>query len=386
MKKILLTTMVLATFSIAYKASALDINAKDAQAIMNTTEMTLKRVHSGGKDYLFNFKWDSVTNSWKNLNFTQDFGYGWRPEARMPMNTYWAGSAVSGTTLYVIGGSDHWNNIATYNSLTNNWSDAVIGNLGFLLRAAAVNGNIYIFDTSDPADNAWIYSITKKALIKLGITPPNLEWTSEPAVFNGKIYFFGGYGPLNTTWEFNPSTLKFTPKANMPSAGYGASTAVLNGKIYVIGGNYRANKIDVYNPVTNTWTASFSFSSLYLNGWETAGALDNKIVIGGQKGETFVFNPATNRLSTQSNLTTPHGSYLTGEQIGGRLYVAGGEWGSSQLDSFKIDPSIPSSISEAPPLTRSELSRLSVPDYKAIEIGHRDLVNKLRETNTNFDD
>lgn len=386
MKKILLATLALVASSIAYKANALDINAKDAQAIMNTTTMTLKRVHSGGKDYLFNFKWDSATNSWKNVNFVQDFGYGWRPEPRMPLGTYWAGSAVSGTSLYVIGGSDHWNNIATYNFSTNSWSDAVVEHFGFLLRAAAVNGKIYIFDSSGPSGPAWVYNIANKSVSKLSVTPPNLEWTSEPAVYNGNVYFFGGYGPLNTTWEFNPSTLKFTRKANMPSAGYGASTAVLNGKIYVIGGNYRTNKIEVYNPGTNTWAASLSFSSLKLYGWETAGTLGNKIAITGQGGETFIFNPATNKLSTQSNLTTPHGSYLTGEQLGGRLYVAGGEWGWNQLDSFKIDPLIPSSISETSFLTKSELSRILEPDHKAIEIDHRDLVNKFREINTNPDD
>ena len=215
-------------------------------------------------------------------------------------------------------------------------------------------------------------------------TLPNLSWTSEAAVYNGKIYFFGGYASsaaVNITWEFNPSTLAFTQKANLPTAGYGASTAVLNGKIYVIGGNYRTNKVEIYNPANNTWAPSLSFSNMTLWGWDAAAPLGTKIAIAaGDTGATFLFNPANNTLSAQQAMPRArgNGSDVTGEGVGGRLYVAGGgaTSGSNLLDSFKPNPAA-AAVQQAP-LSEMEASVVPEPDYKAIEAEHLRIMEQIQ--------
>jgi hypothetical protein len=306
--------------------------------------------------------------------------YGWRPETRMPTGTEWAGSAVANSKLYVIGGgSGHDDKISVYSPSAKTWSQKTVGSMGFLLRAATLSNMIYIFDTSDPEDPGWIYNPTTKILAPMGGTPPNLEWTSEPAVYNGKVYFFGGYGPLKTTWEFDPSTLVYTKKADMPTAGYGSSTAVLNGKIYVIGGNYRYNKIEIYNPKTDTWAPSLSFSSLNLLGWDTAAPVGGKIaIVEATKRSTFLFDPATRKLTAKVSMPRVHGKYLTGEGLGGRLYVAGGEIGPRLLDSFGPAPA-KGSVTRWIPLSDEEVTEALEPDCRAVEAEHLRRVEEISQ-------
>lgn len=374
MQSIILGFLILFTLDV----NAMEIDAKDAQAEMGKTSMTLKRVHSGGSDYIFHMSWDSSANSWKLISFEKDYGYGWRPEAKMPIGVDWAGSAVWGKYLYVVGGSGHCDKISIYNSLTNQWTQRTVYWMGYLLRAAACSSKIYIFDTSDAGCPMWIYDLDTKTMSSLSITPPNLKWTSEPAVSNDKIYFFGGYGPKNTVWEFNPQTFAFKKKADLPTAGYAASTAVLNEKIYVIGGNYRRDKIEVYDPKANTWEPSLSFAGLSLSGWDTAAPVGNKIVItDAETGNTFLFNPVSQALTTQESLPEIRYDYLTGESLGGRLYVAGGEGARNRLDSFK--PGLTkSSATTWSPQSEMQVSTTSKFDYEAKEAQHMRRMEEVR--------
>ena len=379
MQFIALSLLVLFTLDV----NAMDIDAKDAQAEMGKTTMTLRRVHSGGSDYIFHMSWDSGANQWKLVSFEPDQGYGWRPEAKMPTGTYWAGSAVWGKNLYVVGGSGHYDKISIYNSLTNQWTQRTVDWMGFLLRAAAYLSKIYIFDTSDAGDPGWIYDLNTKTMSSMPGTPPNLEWTSEPAVYNGKIYFFGGYGPLNSVWEFNPETFTFKKKANLPTAGYASSTAVLNEKIYVIGGNYRRDKIEVYDPKTNTWGSSLSFAGLSLSGWDTAAPIGGKIVItDAETGNTFLFNPVTKTLTTQESMPEIRYDYLTGESLGGRLYVAGGEGARNRLDSFKPGLTKSSAITWSPH-SEMQVSTTAKADYEAKEAQHLRRMEEVRRESKN---
>jgi N-acetylneuraminic acid mutarotase len=372
------SVVILLLSAVALEARAMDIDAGDAHAEMGETTMTLKRVHSGGSDYIFHMIWNAANNTWKTVSYEPDYGYGWRPEARIPTGTYWAGSAVKGKKLYVIGGADHWDKISTYNATTNTWTEKTVSSMGFLLRAATIGDNIHIFDTSDPGEACWIYNLKTKTMAPMGITPPNLEWTSEPAIYNGKLYFFGGYGPLKTTWEFNPTTLTFKKKADMPTAGYGSSTAVLNGKIYVIGGNYRFNKIEIYNPKTNTWAQSLSFSKLALWGWDTATPLGGKIaIVEANMGSTYLFDPVTKTLTAQESMPMSHGDYLTGEGLNGRLYVAGGMCGQYSLDSFKPKPP-KGTLAGWSPTPEGEMSTVPEPNYRAVEAMHLHQMEQAR--------
>lgn len=320
--------------------------------------------------------------------------YGWRAEPNLPTGADWAGSAVAGNLLYVIGGGDydHWNKIRIYNATNKTWSQKTVARMGYLLRAVAVSNRVYIFNISSSGANAWIYNLSTNALLPLGRTIPNLEWTSEPAVHNGKVYFFGGYGPQKTVWEFNPATLAFTRKADMPTAGYGASTAVLNGKIYVIGGNYRYNRIEIYDPATNTWAPSLAFANLMLWGWDTAAPVGGKVVIveAGSAGRTFLFDPATRKITPQAATPRIHGDYLTGELVTGRLYVAGGKTGPRFLDSFlpkplttTADPFAAETEEQSVWLPLSELEaaarEVAEADYGEVEARHLRAIEQVRQ-------
>ncbi len=171
----------------------------------------------------------------------------------------------------------------------------------------------------------------------------------------------------------------FTQKADMPTGGYGSSTAVLNGKIYVIGGNYRNNKIEIYNPKTDTWAPSLSFSSLKLWGWDTAAPLGGKIaIVEATKGSTFLFDPATKKLTAQQTMPRVHGGNLTGEVLGGRLYVAGGEIGPRLLDSFGPE-SATTGITAGSPMSEEELLEAPEPDCRAVEAEHLRRVEEISQ-------
>jgi hypothetical protein len=150
-KSIISSVLLLSTL----QANAMSINAKDAQIDIDKTTMTLKRVHVDNKDYILNMKWNSYSNSWEMINYEPDYGYGWRTNAKMSDSVDWAGSAVWHNRLYVIGGSTGWDTIRVYNPINNTWTDNVVGDMGFILRAAALSGNIYIFDTSDTGKKSW---------------------------------------------------------------------------------------------------------------------------------------------------------------------------------------------------------------------------------------
>lgn len=365
-------------------AMATVINAKDAEAVTSSTTMTLKRVHVGKKDYVFRLKWDPAANAWKTTGSEPDLGYGWRPEASLPGGGHWSGSAVLGTKLYIVGGAGVGrgaNEIDSYDSVANTWSKATTtADLGFLLRAVAVSGRVYIFKTNFYTSGGFIYDPAAKSLLPIVTDPPppSLEWTSEAAVHAGKVYFFGGSGTgMKRTWEFNPATSTFTQKADLPTGGYASSTAVLNGKIYVIGGNFRNDKIDIYDPSSNTWAATLTFAPLQLFGWETAAPLGKRIVIAAPGGNTFVFDPLNNTLTAQEKIPGGQGEYLTGEGLAGRLYVVGGHNTGPKVESFKPGPGTGAATWH--PLLETELSGVAAPDYWSVEEAHRRLVERLEK-------
>ncbi|KAI1295604.1 Kelch-like protein 10 [Halotydeus destructor] len=78
--------------------------------------------------------------------------------------------------------------------------------------------------------------------------------------FNGSIYIVGGFDGRNhfsSVSAFDPSTKKWTIRANMNQARCYVSVAALDGHVFAIGGydgQNRTESTERYNPVENQWT------------------------------------------------------------------------------------------------------------------------------------
>jgi N-acetylneuraminic acid mutarotase len=113
------------------------------------------------------------------------------------------------------------------------------------------------------------------------------------AAVDGKLYVIGGQTEassnspfVDSVFQYDPATDRWTPRASMPTARSAGAAAVINGKIYVAGGRPpRGSDFAVYDPVADSWAALPD-------------------------------------LPTQRN-------HLAAAAIGGRVYVAGGRFGGN---------------------------------------------------------
>jgi N-acetylneuraminic acid mutarotase len=118
-----------------------------------------------------------------------------------------------------------------------------------------------------------------------------------PAAVNGKIYVIGGQttessepakaGFVNTVYEYDPASGKWTARAPMPTMRGGGVAAVVDGRIYVAGGRPPGgHDFAVYDPTADKWTtlANLPTQRNHL----AAGAHDGKVyVFGGRLKADF---------------------------------------------------------------------------------------------------
>ncbi len=169
---------------------------------------------------------------------------------------------------------------------------------------------------------------------------------------NGKIYIIGGQptatgaGPfVDTVYEFDPATERWTTRAPMPTARGGGAAAVLNGKIYVAGGRPPGgNHFAVFDPADNTWQTlpALPTQRNHLG----AATIGGKIyVIGGRFGAGFdseqtdrieIFDPATNTWTAGAPMPHPRGG-LNVAAAYGCLHLFGGEGDSSVPSGVHAD-------------------------------------------------
>ena len=181
----------------------------------------------------------------------------------------------------------------------------------------------------DPATDIW----TTKANM------PTPRTMSAIAVVDGRIYVIGGaFGTvqenrtLSAVEAYDPTTEKWTRKADMPTARCLSATCVIDGQIYVSGGVAKVSEIsscmptvEVYDPSTDTWTQTFDMPRARSN--HSASVVDGKMyIIGGadpeliklivepykDKGEPStvdVYDPATGTWTTAADFPTPRGRH-----------------------------------------------------------------------------
>jgi hypothetical protein len=159
----------------------------------------------------------------------------------------------------------------------------------------------------------------------------------------------------------------------LPTPGDWSASAVWNGRLYVIGGGGRYDAIEAYDPESREWDvrrqhrvlrvvtvgdliyvlSSSSFGSptfwKYDPSRDMWTSLPQPPTSGGvselaevERGDSALYNPATNSWEPGEPILTPRGGYVTGEALLGSVYVAGGydDRAADRLESY--NPLVPS--------------------------------------------
>jgi N-acetylneuraminic acid mutarotase len=182
--------------------------------------------------------------------------------------------------------------------------------------------------------------------------------------FNGLIYAVGGAivvggNPVivSTVEAYDPKTDEWTPKANLPLAGYGGVAIPVNGLIYAF---YGKNTF-AYNPESNVWTAKapIPVSSLYAKLSASAAVHGIVYLLGGQSADkyttydfTLAYDPAHDTFAAKTNMPMPCMS-AAAVTIDGKIYMTGGCSGDPTVYStvvmysnvWMFDPHLPRCVS-----------------------------------------
>ena len=203
------------------------------------------------------------------------------------------------------------------------------------------------FESYDPVNDAWKvlrplpearHHITLSAVRGLlygigGFTGGFPDWRAQPTMFI--------YNPVSSTW---------TKGTDLPAARGEGVSAVVNDKIYLIGGRVRATedarlfddhidsiRNEVFEPTTKRWSVRADAPTPRNSA--ASAVIDGKIyVVGGRKflknadGTTRqvnvpnleVYAPKLDRWETRSPMPQPRGGLAATSHLG-KLYVVGGE-------------------------------------------------------------
>ena len=278
---------------------------------------------------------------------------GWSEGAHMPTARAYAGAAILGNNLYVIGGggtSGPRSMTEIYDIANKSWS------LGAALPAglqqfgiAVLGGKIYVAGGYKAADVR--EGTAEGETVELWMFDPSIGvWvnrTPMPGARSGfgliavgaKLYAVNG--KASSIYVYDPSTDAWTSaKSSMPASRMGAAYAGLGDKIYVIGGAEGAGstaRVDVYDAVKDSWCAGAPLPSARQS-LSAAVADDSIHVAGGQSvtppktyADHFVFKSGSWSKSS-SMPTARHAAVATA--AGGKFYVIGGSPGAGVYTVF----------------------------------------------------
>lgn len=181
----------------------------------------------------------------------------------------------------------------------------------------------------------WKYTPSSDSWKNMGNLPFTLshDYTAGSAfVINGKGYICAGEdGPdeLNDTWEYDPTTKKWTKKSPYPGKGRIALICfVANNKAYLGGGSADLNSqtdFYEYDPAADTWAKKADCPQKGIYGlWSFVFSLNNKGYVSLRvenssiKKDTYEYDPVSNKWTSKA-------SFPGAERYGGISYVYNGK-------------------------------------------------------------
>lgn len=197
----------------------------------------------------------------------------------LPYPLTWTSSVTDGSNIYTVAGykggrGGYSSDVLKYSPETNSWTKiADMGGNKVQSATAYVpaTGKIYIFGgiggVSADIRTSQIFQGVQSVDIKTGevknlnVLNPMASTYGSAVEWDNKIYLFGGSRDgkrsINSVYEFDPLTLKFTQLADMPEYLQAAGT-VVNGVIYTFGGydaflKHQGTNIYAYDIKANSW-------------------------------------------------------------------------------------------------------------------------------------
>ena len=286
---------------------------------------------------------------------------GWREGTPMTTGRAFAGGALIGEELYVIGGDS----------------------------------------TSGPRTVAEIYDMRGDIWRAAPALPAGLQQFGI-AEYGGKLYVSGGYeappvarpdfttfddgaatpaseqeGDTGRAWVYDPRVGTWIPVAAMPGARAGHGFVAVGDRIYALGGRGDgASRVWAYDPQKNSWSAtgdampSPRVAAAYV-------AVDGRIyaigglVDGSATARVDVFDPASGRWQSGPGLPSPRSGHVAAV-MDGKIHVTGGELRRPPRtygDHFVLDLSGGSWSKAAPMPTPRHGAVAAVADGKFVVVG-----------------
>lgn len=297
---------------------------------------------------------------------------GWREGAPMSTGRAFAGGALLGSDLYVIGG-DSTSGPRTvaeiYDIRGDIWRAAPALPVGLQqFGMAALGGRLYISggyeapapqrpDFMSPQEtggfsgvaeggdtsNAWVYDPRVGTWLAIADMPDKRAGHGFVPV-DGKIYAIGGRGgSAGHVWVYDPGADKWQTAGDaMPAPRVAAAYVQIDGRIYVIGGlsnGTATSRVDIFDPATGHWQSGPALPAP--RSGHVAAVLDGKVhVTGGEQhvpprtyGDHFVLDLASGRWEKAKPMPTPrHGSVAAAAD--GKFVVVGGSPGAGVYTVF----------------------------------------------------
>ena len=283
---------------------------------------------------------------------------GWTEGTPMTTARAYAGAALVGDDLYVIGGgstSGPRSLTEIYDTVGNIWRAGSALPFGVQqFGIAASGGKIYVAGgyvqkgssdnpVDEESDDLWIYDPGIGTWVS-GSPMPSSRVGFGLAAVAGKLYAVGGKGPdAGRVFVYDPANDRWSvAKSSMPAPRSDVAVAVVEGEIYVIGGHDGAGataRVDVFDPANDTWHAGPALPAPREG--HVAARVDGRIhVTGGESlspprtyADHFVLDPKRGTWTRAAPLPTQvHAAVAAAAH--GKFYVVGGSPGAGVYTVF----------------------------------------------------
>ncbi|MBX3447444.1 MAG: hypothetical protein KF765_11880 [Parvibaculaceae bacterium] len=294
----------------------------------------------------------------------------WREGAPMTTGRAYAGAALVGTELYVVGGdstSGPRTDAEIYDIRGDIWRAAPALPAGLQqLGMAEFGGRVYVaggyeapplerpqFGLLEQADTApaqegdtakgWVYDPAVGTWIGIAAMPSPRAGHGLVTV-GDRIYALGGRGEgASRVLAYDPGANRWSAVGDvMPGARVAAAYAVLNDRIYAIGGLVDGNataRVDIFDPATGRWQSGPALPSPRAG--HVAAVMQGRIhVTGGEQrrpprtyGDHYVLDAGAGAWRNGAPMPSPrHGAVAAAAD--GKLVVAGGSPGAGVYTVF----------------------------------------------------